>query len=183
MPSPTSRFPGFDSPAASFEQPFEMLEACHTRVQRSLDLLRRLVDYIDQHGHDASTRAAAADVLRYFDLAAPLHHEDEEKHVFPRLLASGDAALRQAVQALQREHEQMGATWAVVREPVRQWTDSDAAGGVSAAARADIARFLALYAGHIETEENRVYPAAQAAMDDDELAAMGQDMQKRRQQR
>lgn len=181
MPSPTTRFPGFDSPAASFEHPFAMLEACHQRVQRSLDLLRRLADYIDEKGHDASTRAAAADVLRYFNLAAPLHHEDEEKHVFPRLQACDDAALRQAVQALQRDHAQMSAAWAAVREPLRQWTRPEATGRVGAAARADIAHFLALYASHIETEEGQVFPAAQAAMSADELAAMGREMQARRQ--
>ena len=27
--------PGFSAPAASFDQPFEMMEACHDRVQRS----------------------------------------------------------------------------------------------------------------------------------------------------
>ena len=35
--------PGFDAPAVGFEQPFEMLLACHDRVRRSLALLGRLV--------------------------------------------------------------------------------------------------------------------------------------------
>ena len=56
--------PGFHAPAASFEQPFEMLEACHPRVRRSLALLGKLVEHIDQHGHSEQTRSAAADVLR-----------------------------------------------------------------------------------------------------------------------
>ena len=86
------------APAVGFEQPFEMLEACHDRVRRSLDLLARLIVHVDRHGHDTQSRSAARDVLRYFDLAAPHHHEDEERHVFPRLLASGDDALVQAVQ-------------------------------------------------------------------------------------
>ena len=30
------------APAATFEQPFEMLVACHERVIRTLDLLQRL---------------------------------------------------------------------------------------------------------------------------------------------
>ena len=81
--------PGMRSPGAGFDQPFEMLDACHDRVRRSLDLLRRLRDYLRGHGHgcDDSARQAARDVLRYFDIAAPLHHEDEELHVFPPLLA------------------------------------------------------------------------------------------------
>jgi hypothetical protein len=37
-------------PAASFEQPFEMLEACHERVQRMLALLARLREHLRSHG-------------------------------------------------------------------------------------------------------------------------------------
>ena len=57
--------PGFSAPAASFDQPFEMMEACHDRVQRSLDLLERIVRHIDENGHDAQSRSAVQDVLRY----------------------------------------------------------------------------------------------------------------------
>ena len=83
--------PGFASPGVGFEQPFEMLEACHERVQRSLALLQRLVDHVDRNGHDADSRSAARDVLRYFDIAGPHHHEDEERHVFPPLQQHADA--------------------------------------------------------------------------------------------
>ena len=84
--------PGFDTPAVGFEQPFEMLAACHDRVRRSLTLLQRMIEHIQAKGHDAQSRAAVADVLRYFDLAAP-HHLDEERHVFAVLAAAGDATL------------------------------------------------------------------------------------------
>lgn len=173
--------PGFDAPAVGFEQPYEMLEACHERVQRSLDLLGRLLDYVEEKGHDAQTRSAAADVLRYFDLAAPLHHEDEELHVFPPLLARGDAALRAAVQQLQADHQRMGALWAAVRVPLLHWCEPACTGsGVDAATRDAIARFIASYAGHIETEEGLVYPAARATLDEGAQARMGAEMQARR---
>lgn len=172
--------PGFDAPAVGFEQPYDMLAACHERVQRSLDLLQRLLDYLEKNGHDAQTRSAAADVLRYFDLAAPLHHEDEERHVFPPLLAQGDTALRAAVLQLQAEHRQIETLWAAVRPTLLRWREAGATGGVDAAARDAVARFIALYAGHIETEEERVYPAARTTMDAAAQAAMGAEMQARR---
>lgn len=172
--------PGFDAPAVGFEQPYEMLQACHERVQRSLDLLGRLLDYVEKKGHDAQTRSAAADVLRYFDLAAPLHHEDEERHVFPPLLAQGDATLRTAVQKLQEDHRRMEELWSVVRQPLLQWRDAGASGGMDAATQDAVARFIALYAGHIDTEEGLVYPAARAGMDPATLATMGAEMQGRR---
>ena len=122
MGKPAS-LPGFQSPAVGFEQPFEMLQACHERVQRSLDLLRRLTAHIDAHGHDAASRSAAADVLRYFDLAAPLHHEDEELHVFPALAASPDAGVRQAIATLRDDHRRMAERWARARLVLLAWRD------------------------------------------------------------
>ena len=43
--------PGVRSPAVGFEQPFEMLQACHKRVQRSLDLLQRLIADCEARGY------------------------------------------------------------------------------------------------------------------------------------
>lgn len=167
-------------PAVGFDQPFEMLEACHERVQRSLALLARLTEHVDAHGHDAKSRSAAHDVLRYFDLAAPHHHEDEERHVFPRLLAQGDAALVQAVQRLRDEHVRMGELWARLRPVLQAWSGEGASGAVPASFRADAQAFGALYAGHIPIEEGLVFPAARAQLDEGGLHAMGDEMRVRR---
>ena len=168
------------APAVGFEQPFEMLEACHDRVRRSLDLLARLIAHVDRHGHDAQSRSAARDVLRYFDLAAPHHHEDEERHVFPRLLASGDAALVQAVQRLRADHERMSQGWSVLRLHLLAWADEGATGVADAAMRAQADAFQALYAAHLPVEEGLVFPAARSRCDAAEIDAMGREMQQRR---
>jgi len=149
-------------------------------VQRSLDLLGRLADYMGNQGHDAQTRSAAADVLRYFDLAAPLHHQDEEQHVFPLLLAQGDVALRATVQRLQADHRQMEALWAGVREALLRWREPGCQETVAADTMEAITRFRGLYAGHIDAEEGLVFPAARAAMSAAALSAMGAEMQARR---
>jgi len=167
-------------PAVGFEQPFEMLEACHERVQRSLALLERLIEHVDAQGHDAKSRSAAHDVLRYFDLAAPHHHEDEERHVFPRLLALGDATLVQAVQRLREEHQRMGELWARLRPVLLVWSGEHAAGAVPANFRADARDLSTLYAAHIPVEEGLVFPGARSQLDDGELQAMGDEMRVRR---
>lgn len=168
------------TPAVGFEQPFEMLEACHERVQRSLGLLARLVEHVDRAGHDEQSRAAARDVLRYFELAAPLHHEDEERHVFPRLLAGGDAALRATVARLRDDHERMGVLWRGLRGTLEAWTRPDSAGAVEPALRAQARAFAALYAEHIPIEEGLAFPAARAGLDAPGLVHMGEEMQARR---
>jgi hemerythrin-like domain-containing protein len=157
-----------------------MLKACHERVQRSLDLLQRLIDYLDTRGHDRSTRSAAADVLRYFDIAAPLHHEDEELHVFPVLAGHADAGLRGAITALMDDHARMAEHWAVLRGALLRWRDEDTAPLPDAATRKDAAAFIAMYGAHIATEETVVYPAARACFDDAGLARIGAEMQARR---
>lgn len=174
-------FPGFESPGVGFEQPFELLHACHDRVRRTLTLLDMLVDYVMTQGHDDKSRTAAERVLRYFDLAAPLHHEDEELHVFPPLLDNGDAALRDAVQQLQSDHRRMQVLWAVLRGPLL----SLAKAGMDAplppeSMRVDVANFCALYERHIDLEENTVYPAASARLNEAGLCDMSQQMQARR---
>jgi len=178
----TSRvaLPGLRSPGAGFDQPFEMLGACHERVQRTLDLLQRLQTYLAEQGVDDSARQAARDVLRYFDVAAPLHHEDEELHIFPPLLQPGtDAGTQAVVRQLQRDHVAMADCWAQARVPLQAL----AGGGQQAFSAADQAllqRFAGLYADHIRHEEGQVYPAARQLVDAAGQQAMGREMASRR---
>ncbi|MFZ3126701.1 MAG: hemerythrin domain-containing protein, partial [Rhodoferax sp.] len=112
--------PGHHTPAVGLESPFEMLEACHERVQRTLSLMARLQRHLLDKGQDYNARQAARDVMRYFDLAAPLHHQDEDLHVFPPLLAGRDAGLRSLVQGLMADHRNMEAAWQLARAVLQQ---------------------------------------------------------------
>lgn len=175
--------PGLRSPAAGFDQPFEMLHACHERVQRTLGLLARLRDHLRQHGADAQAREAARDVLRYFDIAAPLHHEDEELHVFPPLLAHGSAAVVELVQALQAEHAAMARHWAEARVPLAAAALAEGAAGAvpwSPEQEKVLDDFAGLYAEHIVREESVAYPAAQVLLGESGWAPMGREMARRR---
>ena len=173
--------PGFNAPAVGFEQPFEMLEACHDRVRRSLALLERLIEHIDAKGHDMQSRSAAADVLRYFDLAAPAHHLDEERHVFAVLAAADDATLAAATAGLRSDHTRMDTLWAPLRVALRTWSVPGASGSVGAVVRQQALAFGQAYAVHLQTEETIVFPAARALMDAPRLAQMSAEMQRRRQ--
>lgn len=180
--SPAGALPGFSTPAVGFEQPEAMLRACHDRVQRSLDLLQRLLTHIDSQGHDSASRDAARDVLRYFDVAAPLHHQDEELHLFPVLLLQGDAQQQAAVQRLQREHVTMQLLWEQVRVVLEDWSHAQASDShANPQQRQAIQAFCAIYPEHIVLEDSLVYPAAFAALGTDAAEAAGREMQSRRQ--
>jgi len=171
--------PGFSTPAVGFEQPFAMLEACHERVQRTLALLERLRAYVSQHGADEEARQAARDVLRYFDIAAPLHHQDEEMHVFPLLLAQGSPDLVALVQRLQHDHACMSADWAAARAPLEALAHAAATAFTPEDGRA-LDRFAQRYGDHIAAEEGHAYPAAVARLAPTDLEAMGREMAERR---
>lgn len=166
----------FPSPGAGFDQPFEMLAACHDRVRRSLDLLLRLQAHLAAHGADGQAQGAARDVMRYFDLAAPAHHEDEERHVFPALLAADRAAHEALVERLRQDHRAMAEAWATLRPGLQ----AVAEGRWSGAETAGWAAFVALYEDHARAEDDRAFPAARALFGAADQAAMGREMAARR---
>jgi hemerythrin-like domain-containing protein len=135
---------------------------------------------VNERRIDGAVREAAADVLRYFDIAAPLHHEDEEKHIFPAVLSGArDAMTRNTVLRLQEQHALMAAGWRLLREPLAALAaGDDAAFGVPQCEAA--ARYIALYEEHATTEEMLVFPAAAALIDPAQLANAGQEMAQRR---
>ena len=175
----TRNLPGFNTPAVGFEQPFAMLEACHERVQRTLGLLARLRVHVHDNGVDDNARQAAGDVLRYFDLAAPLHHQDEELHVFPLLLAQGTPEVRALVLQLQNDHVQMTAEWAAARPNLQAMVQGTVT-AISAADDKAFNRFAQRYGAHIAAEEGLAYPAAAALLEPTTLAHMGREMAARR---
>ena len=162
-------------PAAGFDEPFEMLDACHQRVERMLVLIERLGAHLPIHGADAQAQQAASDVMRYFDLAAPHHHEDEERHVLPLLRATGHAGLADRVL---EDHRAMHGAWAGVRRTLQQI--ADARWAAPDRSEPDWRDFCSLYRAHIEIEEREVYPLARAATDAPGLQAMATEMARRR---
>ena len=174
--------PGHRAPGAGFEAPFEMLDACHERVHRMLALLAKLQQHTQAHGWSEPVAQAAVDVMRYFDQAAPRHHEDEERHVFPPLLAGPDPALHALVRRLQQDHRDMEAAWAQAREVLVFASQPPPPGWAhfTPAQTALLHHFASLYQRHIADEDGTAYPAAQAVLGAEALQVMSADMMRRR---
>jgi hemerythrin-like domain-containing protein len=111
-------------------------------------------------------------VLRYFDIAAPLHHEDEERHVLPALKAQGQGALAGRIAA---DHVAMSAAW----QSLRPWLLAIGQGDASVV-MPDLPRFIALYREHIALEECSAFTRAQSVLDAAAQLAMGREMAQRR---
>ena len=175
--------PGQSAPAVGFEAPFDMLNACHERVERMLVLIVRLQARLQEQGLDDQVRQAARDVMRYFDIAAPLHHEDEERHVFPPLMCGADAAVKALVLRLIQDHRQMEIAWQGARAVLHALAEHDGAQPfeeLTVWQKVALNDFARLYRQHLDDEDKVAYPAAQGLLSSAALADMSQDMMARR---
>lgn len=155
-----------------------MLEACHEKVRHFARLASRLAAHVDENGVDEQASHAAAGILRYFDTAAPLHHDDEEIDVFPALRALCNAALDQAMNCLETEHEELAVLWASVR-PWLQAVARNAPADVAVAVPSTVPEFSRRYVLHAGGEETDVFPAM-ADLPPEVIAAIGRSMCARR---
>ena len=158
---------------------FEFLDSTHQEIQRELKLLHALVDSIENDGLNAATRGSARRVLDFFNGEARQHHLDEEKHIFPALLASQDAELVQTTEHLIQDHGWLEENWIQIAPSLEAatggnlWFDT-------AELRHALEVFEALYLDHILLEESIAYPEAKKRMEGLSTVGMGREMAKRR---
>jgi hemerythrin-like domain-containing protein len=166
-------------PLPSFDEPLEMLVACHERIEAQLATLERMPSHLRRNGCDAEAKAAAQSVLRYFDTAGALHHQDEDHDLFPLLrvlaAAQGQAVIAAAIDELEREHATMDSQWRRLRERLLAVTAGDAELDPD-----EVARFAWLYRRHMDRESAAVLPFARESLDAGQRAALGERMAARR---
>ena len=166
-------------PAASAAAPLDALDSCHREVVAALQSLARLVELIDRNGLDDGTRKVAHDAHLFFATTALNHHLDEERHVFPALLASDDAELVQVTRRLQMDHGWLEEDWLELAPQIEaisrgySWFDLDVL-------RHGIEVFTALYHDHIRLEESLIYPEARSRLSSADLQTMSREMAERR---
>lgn len=167
-------------PDSGFDDPLGMLEDCHRRIERFLDIFCRVADRAQGRALTVEERAAVEAALHYFREAGPRHSADEEQSLFPRLRALHDPGVEQ-VDRLEGEHHEAAAVHEAVDRHFTAWC----AGGRldeegSALLLSHTASLKRLYAGHIRTEETVVFPQAARILDRAALAAMGAEFRARR---
>ena len=167
--------PGMDSP-------IEMLVACHQKVRHFARLSSKLDAHLETTGADGSAQEAARNILRYFDTAGPLHHQDEEEDLFPALRAAaallGDTptaqALCGAIAEVQAEHAVLDTLW----DEVRAWLER-VEQGHSIPAPSGVEIFAVQYPMHAGREEAEIYIHARL-LTEPQLARIGRRMSERR---
>lgn len=156
----------------------DLLLECHARIRHFLALARRLGEARD--GSPGTLADAAEQVHRYFTVALPLHAQDEEQSIAPRLRGR-EAALDADLDAMVREHGEhqrpLGALVAacaeIGRDPSRH---PELCGGV-VGATAELERH---FQEHLSREEEVILPAVRRLLDGATDAAIVKEIRLRR---
>jgi hemerythrin-like domain-containing protein len=170
----------FRTPGAGFDQPVEMWLACHQRVQRFAALLSRLADHLANQGADEDAQVTAVSIRRYFNEAAPRHHEDEEVDLFPRLRerldGERDRTVLDVLEQVEVDHLEMAGLWKRLDEVLAEISRGKRAN----LEQALIDRIATMYRHHIDAEERVVLPALKKTLTKGDWQAVGRAMAERR---
>jgi hemerythrin-like domain-containing protein len=162
--------------APGFDSPLDMLHACHDRIMDQCATLQKLMQHLPMHGCDTQAQQAAQAILRYFDTAGRLHHQDEEEDLFPLLLASGNDDATKLIQQLLNEHKTMDAQWLSLRDQLQNIAD----GKSDILERISVADFSLSYGKHVMLENMKLLPLAARLLNVQQLQETGKKMAARR---
>lgn len=171
----------FSVPAPDFDDPLGLLAACHGRIRERCATLVRLPAHLTARGADAAARTAAARILTYFETAAPHHHADEERDLFPLLRGrardGGRDEIVRLIDGLAAEHAELDRAWCALRPRLEALRDGDPTPLTDASA---VEPLIRLYERHMVREEEGVFAYARVVLGDPERRVLGQAMARRR---
>ncbi|MBI2391356.1 MAG: hemerythrin domain-containing protein [Deltaproteobacteria bacterium] len=143
-------------PPALEEDLREFLIACHGRIRSSLSSAAAAAKAAG--GSVEADRLhvdAAREAGRFFRLALPLHAEDEDVSIAPRLRALGDAAVDDALDGMTRDHAPIEELAQIVAGRCEAMA---ATAQAPAELSSEVARLAALLEPHLDFEERVVFP-------------------------
>lgn len=159
---------------ATWAEPIEMLYACHSKVKRFCKQLTILPDYLAEHGINQAVKNDVQQIINYFNISAPLHHEDEECDFFP-MLAKAQPQAQADIDELERQHIAIHENWAKLSVQLEELL----AGKRDNIDPELIKAYVKAYEIHISIEEP-LFELGKATLAEDELKEIGQMMADRR---
>lgn len=158
----------------TWDEPIEMLYACHGKVKRFCRQLRILPDYLEKHGYTQAVLNDVEQILTYFNVAAPLHHQDEELDFFPALIQVSPQS-KEDIALLETQHESLHQNWHELSKALTNLISEKE----TTVDPLLIERFIAGYEQHISLEE-QLFELGKSLIPHDELNRIGKNMAKRR---
>lgn len=158
---------------------FDFLDETHQKIAFQLDGLGALVAVAQTDAWTSDQSARAYAISDYFDTVARQHHLDEEKHVFPALLASDDPKLQAIATQLQQDHGWLEGAWIHLQPMVMAYAQGQSWVDVEVMME-HFQMLRQLYREHMQLEESIAYPGAQQTQYMWDANSIGREMARRR---
>jgi hypothetical protein len=167
------------STAASQDTPIEDFSQCHAGIFKKLDQLGELPALL---APAVRAREIAEKSLEFFREAIFEHHLDEERELFPAVVAHAEKGaefdkVQFMVARLTIEHRDLEAVWKRLESGLK----AVAKGRDSDINVADIELLVTRYRGHAQYEESEFLPLAQTILsrNSNHMAALGMSLHMR----
>lgn len=154
------------TPAAADPTPLNDFSNCHAGILSKLSVLHELSSWV---GAAAKARAAAQEMLGFFESVIYEHHEEEERALFPAVQAAAAAGEERArvvelAQTLTHEHRELEALWQQVQPALKRVAKGQDVDFPAAA----LAQLVSRYEAHARGEEAGYLPLAHAILSREE---------------
>ena len=160
-------------PPSASDAPIAAFSKCHEGILTRLEALAGLPALLEAAER---ARGVAGQTLKFFREVVYEHHQEEERELFPAVLASSQAgAERQRVQEivdrLTREHREVEAAYVRLEPGLK----AAAKGHESSLDARDVTALVARYEAHARYEEQEFLPLSQQILgrNSDHMAALG----------
>ncbi len=164
----------FPETAPDFSDPLGLISACHQRVLDHSALLEQIIEKIAAGEIDNDVRSAAVKVQQYFSTSAMLHHQDEEKDIFP-ILVRQSLKIAEIIHKLKQQHQEQEKLWSVIDPKLKRLPET-----VDDELREASSAFIASQREHVNIENEELFFMAQHILSNDELKKIGKSMADRR---
>lgn len=158
-------------------EPIAGFSRCHEGILQHLEALGGLPALLEPA---ARAREVAEETMRFFRAAVYEHHREEERELFPAVLASAAVgAEREQVQTIVRqlteEHREVEGLYERVEPALKKVARGQAPDVPDAELIADIHRLVLQYEGHARYEETDFLPMAERILErnSNHMAALG----------
>lgn len=162
--------------------PIDRFSSCHEGIRAQLQSLSRLPQRLSATPQE---REAARLALQLFRTAMFDHHGEEEKELFPAVLAASNPAeyggLRVLADLLTAEHRRIEALWRALEPGLERF----AAGEPAQLDEAGLNDLVTRYDAHARQEEEQFLPLAETILGrrDSSMASLGLSLHMRHQLR
>jgi hemerythrin-like domain-containing protein len=165
-------------PEKNSQDALSWLLSCHERIRHFTKLAQTLA---------ASTKASEAEIIeaaravhRYFTVALPLHEQDEEESLSPKIFGR-ENEIDDALSQMKQEHRAVDSIVAEMTKTLQALIDGPSTLSLLAKDLHEQSTQLSLlWETHLKQEEELIFPFAKKLLDETQLETLRQEMRSRR---